>query len=238
MSWRLASAVMLLVVIAGCSGRALQWEPDTYVVREGDTLYSIAFRHGLDHRELARWNDLGAGRLIYPGQMIRLVPPTQEGQRTRAATQKKPSTASPGPTQSSRAASPATRSAAVQPVPRWRWPAAGPLLVGYRERGSLGDGISIGGKRGDAVFAAAEGRVVYSGSGLIGYGKLIILKHNDTFLSAYGHNDALYVKEGDLVNAGQRIAAMGEGPGRRPVLHFEIRLNGEPVNPLSYLPRR
>jgi len=238
MSWRLMLAAAVMVVIAGCSGRALQWEPDSYVVREGDTLYSIAFRHGLDHRELASWNDLGQGRLIYPGQVIRLVPPAQGSSETRVATQNP----TPKPPASDRSASSARpsppRNAAVQPVPRWRWPTAGPLLVGYGERGGLGEGISIGGKRGDSIVAAAEGRVVYSGSGLIGYGKLIIVKHNDAFLSAYGHNDALYVEEGDLVKSGQRIAAMGEGPGRRPVLHFEIRLNGEPVNPLSYLPRR
>ncbi|MDH4015074.1 MAG: peptidoglycan DD-metalloendopeptidase family protein [Chromatiales bacterium] len=238
MSWRLTLAAVAMALIAGCSSGALQWEPDTYVVRDGDTLYSIAFRHGLDHRELARWNDLGQGRLIYPGQVIRLVPPSQGSSETRVATQKpapKPK-ASASPAKASRPASP--RNVAVQPVPRWRWPTTGPLLVGYGERGGVGEGISIGGKRGDAIVAAAEGRVVYSGSGLIGYGKLIIVKHNDTFLSAYGHNDALYVEEGDLVKPGQRIAAMGEGPGRRPVLHFEIRLNGEPVNPLSYLPQR
>ncbi len=237
MSWRLTLATAMMVIIVGCGGRALQWEPDTYVVREGDTLYSIAFRHGLDHREIARWNDLGQGRLIYPGQVISLVPP-QGGDQSRVATQKSPPKPQTSARGGSSAAPAAPRNAALQPVPRWRWPTAGPLLVGYGESGGLGEGISIGGKRGDGIVAAAEGRVVYSGSGLIGYGKLIIVKHNDAFLSAYGHNDALFVEEGDLVKSGQRIAAMGEGPGRRPVLHFEIRLNGEPVNPLSYLPQR
>ena len=235
---RWAAAVAVVAVISGCGGRALQWEPDSYVVREGDTLYSIAFRHGLDHRDVARWNQLGRGSLIYPGQVIRLVPPSGGvATSAKAPAQGAARPRSSGSASSSRAPPPKP-DAAMQPVARWRWPAAGPVVVGYGDSGGIGEGISIGGKRGDAVFAAAEGRVVYSGSGLIGYGKLIIVKHNDTFLSAYGHNDTLFVDEGDLVKSGQRIAAMGEGPGRRPVLHFEIRLNGEPVDPLSYLPRR
>lgn len=234
---RLAAAVAVVAVVAGCGGRALKWEPDSYVVREGDTLYSIAFRHGLDHRDLARWNQLGQGKLIYPGQVIRLVPAPGGAEKSAKAPAPAAARTRTGSASSSRAPPP-TSHAAMQPVARWRWPAAGPVVVGYGDSGGIGEGISIGGKRGDAVLAAAEGRVVYSGSGLIGYGKLIIVKHNDTFLSAYGHNDTLFVDEGDLVKSGQRIAAMGEGPGRRPVLHFEIRLNGEPVDPLTYLPRR
>jgi len=111
-------------------------------------------------------------------------------------------------------------------------------LAGFGTPGSAGKGLDIGGRSGDPVRAAADGKVVYAGSGLIGYGKLIIVKHNDTFLSAYGHNRTILVREGVLVKAGQKIAEMGEGPGKKPLLHFEIRLDGEPVDPIRYLPKR
>ena len=110
--------------------------------------------------------------------------------------------------------------------------------MNFGARPGSGTGILIGGRAGQSVRAAAGGRVVYSGGGLIGYGQLIIIKHNDTYLSAYGHNSALLVNEGDAVRQGQRIATMGEGPGRQPRLHFEIRKNGQPVNPRQYLPAR
>ena len=111
-------------------------------------------------------------------------------------------------------------------------------MVDFGRRPGTGTGVLIGGRQGQSVRAAAAGRVVYSGSGLIGYGQLIIVKHNDTYLSAYGHNASLLVKEGETVERGQRIATMGEGPGREPRLHFEIRQNGKPVDPRDYLPAR
>jgi lipoprotein NlpD len=221
----------LFFALSGCGDALLTWQPDTYTVAQGDTLYSIAFRYGLDHQDLARWNDLGEAGLIYPGQQLRLTPPG--GSAAPPAR-----TAGTAPAPAVQTASKPRPALTPQPAPRWVWPVEGPVLVAFGERGGVGAGISIGGKRGDPVRAAAAGRVVYSGSGLIGYGKLIILKHNDTYLSAYGHNDALFVGEGDLVEAGQHIAAMGQGPGRRPVLHFEIRLDGNPVDPLEFLPRR
>lgn len=112
------------------------------------------------------------------------------------------------------------------------------MVAGFGDKNSMGQGLDIGGRLGDPVRAAANGRVVYAGSGLIGYGKLIIIKHNDTFLSAYGHNRTMTVKEGDPVKVGQKIAEIGEGPGDKPLLHFEIRVNGKPVNPARYLPKR
>jgi len=126
----------------------------------------------------------------------------------------------------------------TDPPPPWRWPTDGKVVVEFGKRPGSGTGILIAGQDGQGIKAAANGRVVYSGGGLVGYGELIILKHNDTYLSAYGHNESLLVVEGETVTKGQRIATMGEGPGREPRLHFEIRKNGEPVNPRQFLPAR
>jgi Membrane proteins related to metalloendopeptidases len=120
----------------------------------------------------------------------------------------------------------------------WHWPAEGPLLGDFDTTSQVSTGIEIGGNLGHPIRAAASGRVVYSGSGLLGYGKLIIVKHDKTYLSTYGFNKELLVSEGDSVRVGQRIAEMGLNSDRRPALHFEIRRNGEPVNPLRYLPKR
>jgi lipoprotein NlpD len=122
--------------------------------------------------------------------------------------------------------------------PPWRWPTTGNVVVEFGGRPGSGTGLLIDGRSGQPVRAAAAGRVVYSGGGLIGYGQLIIIKHNDTYLSAYGHNASLLVREGEVIERGQRIATMGEGPGREPRLHFEIRRNGKPVDPRQYLPAR
>jgi lipoprotein NlpD len=120
----------------------------------------------------------------------------------------------------------------------WRWPSEGKVIAAYVSGEPTRQGIDIGGKAGDPVRAAADGEVVYSGNGLIGYGELIIVKHNANFLSAYGHNRSRLVKEGEKVKAGQAIAEMGASAGSRDELHFEIRKNGKPVNPLEYLPAR
>jgi lipoprotein NlpD len=125
-----------------------------------------------------------------------------------------------------------------QPPPPWTWPTAGRIDVEFGGKPGTGTGVLINGKAGQSINAAASGRVVYAGSGLIGYGQLIIVKHNDTYLSAYGYNASLLVKEGATIKKGQRIATMGEGPERKARLHFEIRRNGKPVNPRQYLPAR
>ena len=123
-------------------------------------------------------------------------------------------------------------------MPTWVWPASGRIGVNFGAKPGPGTGVLIDGKAGQPIIAAASGRVVYAGGGLIGYGKLIILKHNDTYLSAYGYNASLLVKEGEEIKQGQRIATMGEGPERKARLHFEIRRNGQPINPRQHLPRR
>jgi lipoprotein NlpD len=223
----------VVLLVSACASKT-RWDHtprQEHIVRSGETLFSIAWRYGKEPADLARWNDIGDGSLIYPGQVIRLNPPSANAaqQSTR-----NPSSGGGSASQSSAALPPIPTAAA----PAWRWPAAGNVATEFGSRPGSGTGLLIAGSLGDPVRAAASGRVVYAGSGLIGYGKLIILKHNDTYLSAYGYNQALLVEEGDAIKKGQRIATLGEGPGREPRLHFEIRRNGEPVNPRRYLPAR
>jgi lipoprotein NlpD len=230
----------------------------TAKVQRGDTLYGIAFRNGIDVRDLAAWNGISAPYTIYPGQNLRLYP--RGGDTTTAvrtpSTQSRPAAATIAPSRPSGAATTGTtaRPATPQVVPpvvqppvpaapvasdiRWRWPAEGALLTRFVAGEPTKQGIDISGDGGVPVNAAADGVVVYSGSGLVGYGELIIIKHNDAWLSAYGHNRARMVNEGALVKAGQQIAVMGRTGAPRDMLHFEIRYNGKPVDPLLYLPKR
>ena len=222
-------AIILLCVLmflGGCSsGPTWSSQPDQHIVRRGETLFAIAWRYGKDPAQVARWNQLGNGSLIYPGQVIRLTPPSGSSRRsTTTATTKTPSKPLP--------------EVPTQPPPPWVWPTTGNVSVQFGGKPGTGTGILIDGKVGQAVNAAASGTVVYAGSGLIGYGQLIIIKHNDTYLSAYGYNASLLVKESQTIKKGQRIATMGEGPERKARLHFEIRRNGKPVNPRQYLPAR
>lgn len=233
--FRRAAAVLAVALIAAGCGSAPRVEQmrDYHVVRSGETLFTIAWRYGKDHRDLARWNDLGDGSLIYPGQLIKLYPPPGGG-RARAEPRRSADQRGAG----TRAPASALPDIPSDPPPAWEWPTPGRVVVEFGERPGTGTGVLIGGDSGQPVRAAAGGRVVYSGSGLIGYGQLIIVKHNDTYLSAYGHNASLLVQEGETVGQGQRIATMGEGPEREPQLHFEIRQNGKPVDPRQYLPKR
>jgi lipoprotein NlpD len=230
-SLRLVPILLAALLLASCGGHS-SWQdnPQTHIVRKGETLFSIAWRYGKSTDDLARWNRLGNGSLIYPGQVLRLT--GSAGSSTRPSS----STASSG--SGSRPAPKPLPSIPAQPSPNWSWPTAGRINVDFGAKPGTGTGILINGRTGQPIYAAASGRVVYAGSGLIGYGKLIILKHNDTYLSAYGYNASLLVKEGDQIRKGQKIATMGEGPERKPRLHFEIRRNGKPVNPRKYLSAR
>lgn len=252
------SAVLVLAValllLAGCGelGPPPKKNYAAYhMVRPGDTLYSIAWRYGYDYREVAAWNRIRPPYSIYPGQRL-LVVPTSRGavveERSIVSSPAVPA-APPAATPAARpSTAPATRSAppsAVEkPAPRphqgpirWQWPTAGSVKRGFNNSTSK-KGISIAGRVGQPVYAASGGDVVYSGSGLVGYGNLVIIKHDDVFLSAYGHNRRLLIKEGEKVKPGQMIAEMGETAKDGALLHFEIRQEGKPVDPLRYLPKQ
>ena len=216
---RRASLLLFCLLLAACSN-PLREPATSHIVRSGETLFSIAFRYGKDPDDVARWNRLGDGSLIYPGQVLRLVPPANRSQAS-SRNQPKPLPKLP-----------------AQPPPAWSWPTDGRINVEFGGKPGPGTGILIDGRTRQPIRAAASGTVVYAGSGLIGYGQLIIIKHNDTYLSAYGYTASLLVREGESVRKGQQIARMGEGPERKPRLHFEIRRNGKPVNPRQFLPAR
>ena len=208
-----------------------QKDKDYYVVQKGDTLYSIAWQHGYDTRQLASWNGIKPPYTIFPLQKIRLTSPppvTQYSTRPEKSRRTYPSTTSSPPPQRQ-------TQAATKLV--WYWPTSGRLLATFSRTDAGRKGIDIGGRIGQPVRAAAAGKVVYSGNGLRGYGNLIIVKHNEEYFSAYAHNKKNLVKENQNVKARQLIADMGKSGTNQVQLHFEIRRDGKPVNPLSYLPR-
>lgn len=214
--------------------------PDEYTVESGDTLFSIAWRYGLDHRDIAAWNGIDNASLIYPGQTLRMSTPKNAKPRTKTTLKKapekadKPAQSRPKQAPARAAQKPSSRISQAAPA-GWKWPANGKVL-----RGSHGNrrALTIVGTPGQKIVSAAAGKVVYSGSGLRGYGRLIIVKHNSNYLSAYGHNRRLLVREGDQLKAGQTIAEMGESDSGQPGLHFEIRRNGKPVDAIPLLPRK
>jgi lipoprotein NlpD len=211
-------------------------------VRAGQTLYRIATENGITARDLASWNDVDPPYTIFPGQTLRLYPPARgsagsaggAGRAASTATARAPGSRPAAP----QGAAPVARTAPAASPFAWRWPVDGALLSGYVAGNPTRQGIDIGNNEGTPVRAAADGVVVYSGSGLVGYGELVIVKHDDNWLSAYGHNRARMVNEGQVVKAGQQIAEMGHTGAARDMLHFEIRYNGKPVDPLAYLPKR
>ena len=247
---------MVVTPIKPLPGAENAGKPGYYTVKAGDTLIRIGLENGQGWKDIARWNNLDNANLIEVGQVLRVVPPaptaaaaaTETGVVTRPVTSSAvvPASAAstPKPAASAAAAMPApipapTSAAAAasseDDVP-FIWPASGTLLAGFDE--ARNKGYDISGKAGDPVLAAADGRVVYAGAGLRGYGNLVILKHNNTFLTAYAHNQALLVKEDQTVRRGQKIAEMGSTDADRVKLHFEIRRQGKPVDPVRYLPAR
>jgi lipoprotein NlpD len=199
-------------------------------VQRGDTLYAIAWRHRVEYQELARWNRIGRDYVIHPGQVLRLTPPSGRITASKPAGGGKRASVPVTP----RSASPPK---AAAPAVKWQWPVDGGT-VALTSRPNGGHGLTIAGRSGQDVRSAAAGRVVYTGSGLLGYGQLVIIKHDETHLSAYGHTASVAVREHQDVVAGQRVATMGAGPQGTPLLYFEIRVNGAPTNPLLLLPQR
>jgi len=289
----LKSAVALLpclaaLLLAGCgpswspvekstgTNGSYRATPDGYYrVRRGDSLHTIAFKLGMDWRDLAEWNGIRSPYTIYPDQDLRLTEPPSRSSgevvtrpaRTPAVTvssdQPKTATApreeaSQAPTTSAgkppvpaveaagTAASPPGEAAPARPASAgpvrdpaaWLWPTEGRLLSTFKANDPSRNGIEISGTEGQPIVAAATGEVVYSGSGLIGYGELIIVKHSDRMLSAYAHNRLRLVSEGQRVAAGEKLAEMGRDDRNKAMLHFEIRVNGVPQDPLKFLPRR
>lgn len=236
---RCVSLLLLALMLGGCSSAAYHWTDTAYTVRPGDTLYSIAFDNNLDYRAIADWNEISSPYTIYPGERIRLMPPPGSSRppRNSVAQRATPPRSTPVPPASPPQRAPASADDGVGggAVSQWRWPAQGTLLK-VSIPGMDPKGVNIGGRLGEPIRAAADGRVVYSGNGLKGYGLLLIVKHSEHYLSAYGHNKRLDVHEGDRVRAGEIIAQMGLGPQRQPMLHFEIRRDGKPIDPRRLLP--
>lgn len=220
--------------------------PGYHTVKRGETLYSIAWAYGLDYRQLASANGIAYPYTIHPGQRLRLVATTASastasGSRPVTTASKPATTTKPKPAPVAKPAAPAPKPAAP-PMPTnkdpWSWPANGKVIETFSTSGRVNKGIDIAGQRGQPVQSTRSGKVVYAGTGIAGYGNLIIVKHDETYLSAYAHNDRILVKEGDAVKAGQKIAEMGDSGTDRVILHFEIRKEGKPVDPVAYLPRR
>ena len=239
----IAYLIIALSLISCASGQQPQNRttgPGWYTVKLSDTLYSIAWRYGLDSQQLASWNQIKISDPIYPGQHLRLLKPHSQStpaSSTRATVAKqesKPvkSTTSPGkPKQSNSSKQPAL------PDPnKWIWPTAGKPMNTFLASQLDLRGIRISGKQGQPVLAVAAGKVVYSGNGFAGYGNLIIIKHSDTYLSAYAHCKQRLVEEGMSVKSGKQIATMGKRDNVA-LLHFEIRQNGKPVDPIKFLPK-
>lgn len=236
-------------------------KPGFYTVKPGDTLIRIGLESGQSHKDISRWNALENPNKIEVGQVLRIVPPTAEvGAVAKPVTSGSVTTTPiatapvPAPSSASAPAKPASAVAAAASAPvkvatapsassagadddiAWIWPGKGSVIAEFDE--SKNKGVDISGSAGDAVLAAADGKVVYAGAGLRGYGNLIILKHNNTYLTAYAHNQSLQVKEDQSVKKGQKIAEMGSSDSDHVKLHFEVRRQGKPVDPLKYLPAK
>ena len=275
---RAPAAAKPAVTPAPAVARDADARPDVYMVKKGDTLYTIALDHGLDYRDLAEWNNISDPNVIRLGQQLRLTPPVPTAVATplRAAPTVvgKPVGGAPPAAagdavktqpkavkvpysdqalarlsgSQSRGGEPMVAKVEPQPEPRpsasaeddekvnWGWPARGKLLSTFNETTNL-KGIGIAGALGQAVIASAPGKVLYSGDGIRGYGKLVIIKHNRAYLSVYAHNSLLLVREGQTVVKGQKIAEMGGTDADQVKLHFEIRRFGKPIDPIKLLPR-
>ncbi|MCC2617985.1 peptidoglycan DD-metalloendopeptidase family protein [Aestuariibacter halophilus] len=228
------------------------WTQKTYQVKKGDTLFAIAWQTGNDYRDLARWNNIPKPYHIYPGQQLTVrknanAAPSATAKNTGQTSKinanqavDRPQKQAYGDEKSSTKTTADSNAASDFPsrVSRWQWPANGALLNRFSLQEQGNKGIDISGKSGDPIVAAADGKVVYTGNALRGYGNLVIIKHSETFLSAYAHNKDIKVSEQQWVKAGQVIASMGRSGTESVKLHFEVRYKGKSVDPLRYLPRQ
>ena len=257
-----ASAPETVAAAVPLPGAENAGKPGHYTVKPGDTLLRVSLEHGQNWRDLVRWNNLENPNVLEVGQVLRVVPPVSETVTARAVPnagrvetrplEPRPAASAAAPTVSAAAPasavpppppSPAPPVAEPAPAARdggeeivWMWPAAGAVVAGFDE--GRNKGLTITGKAGDPVVAASDGRVVYAGSSLRGYGNLVIVKHSELFLTAYAHNQVLLVKDDQVVRRGQKIAEMGSSDAERVQLHFEIRRQGKPVDPAKLLPPR
>ena len=239
-----------MLLLVGCSGPASKGghlasraKYAYHLVGKGDTLYSIAWQAGHDYRKVARWNNIRWPYRIHPGQRIYLtssyyydnkrIVKTKPYAKSLPYTKSKPLASNKTPEKVKKKT---TRTAHSGPI-TWRWPAKGKVISYFSAKEPGKNGLDIVGRSGQPIKAAANGRVVYSGNGLRGYGNLVIIKHNETYFSAYAHNRRIYVKENQKVKLGEKIADMGSTGASKVMLHFEIRKNGRPINPLKYLPK-
>ncbi len=247
---RLVSIVLLLTLTACGGSRAIapigsykskstQKAPSSYTVKSGDTLYSISWRYGMDYKTVASINNIRAPYTIFVGQKLRFSGSYKPSKKvtTRTTSRAYSSKKATAPTKKTSTKT-TTPTYAANRTLTWKWPVYGNIISTYSESAAGRKGIDIAGKSGQSIKAAAAGKVVYSGNGLARYGNLIIIKHNDAYLSAYAHNKALLVKEGQNVQVGQKIATLGRTGTQRNQLHFEIRRNGKPVDPMRFLPKR
>jgi len=245
--FKILSIVMILSACSSSTNRAPVQDRTSlsssklgyHLVAKGETLYSIAWRYGIDYKKLAKANGVGRSFTIYPGQKIYLNKTLVKSRPIKTASK---SSSQKANTQRSKSTTSSQKKAKVV-LPsngslKWQWPSQGRIMARFSSLKSLNKGIDIKGGLGEPVLAAAPGVAVYAGSGIRGYGNLLIIKHSERFLSAYAHNSRLLVKEDEVIKAGQKIAEIGNSGTDQSKLHFEIRRDGKPVDPLRYLPKR
>ena len=195
--------------------------PSTHTVRSGEGFYTIARKYGLNFKKLAAWNNMSTNDVIFTGMKIKLYPPKNSGSNTSSGSSSSSSTSN------------STSASSL----KLQWPIRGRIINKFNANDNTIKGIDIAGQIGQRVKAAASGKVVYAGSGLVGLGNVIVIKHDETYLTAYGYNEKLLLSEGDVVAQGQDVAIIGIGLNNQRMLHFEVRKNGKPVNPIGYLPK-
>jgi len=235
--------------LSGCTGfvaiddKFSKGKPSSaiHIVQKSETLFSLAWRYGWDYKALASANNIKPPYIIHPGQKVHIAHSIPKHLRGNKNTSKKLTNVQKAQYASAPSAYKKPKKVSKQAMPSggpaWKWPAKGSVIAKFSAKAPVNKGIDIKGRLGEPVMAAAAGSVVYAGSGLLGYGNLVILKHNDDYLSAYAHNKRLLVKEGQLIKVGQAIAEIGSSGTDNVKLHFEIRRRGKPVDPMIYLPK-